>query len=35
MHFSVAGKGFTMCAVVMKSMHEFILGIDFLTENAC
>ena len=34
-HFCVAGKEFSICAVVTKSVHEFILGIDFLSENAC
>ena len=34
-HFWVAGKEFNICAVVTKSVHEFILGIDFLSENAC
>jgi len=34
-HFWVAGREFNICAVVTKSVHEFILGIDFLSENAC
>ena len=34
-HFWVAGKEFTICAVVIKSVHEFILGMDFLSENSC
>ena len=32
-HFKVAGRKFNICAVVTKSMHEFILGIDFLPKN--
>jgi len=35
LHFWVAGREFNTCAVVTKSVHEFILGIDFLSENAC
>jgi len=34
-HFKVADKEFTVCAVVTKSVYEFILGTDFLTDNAC
>jgi len=34
-HFWVAGKEFKICAVVTKSVHELILGIDFLSEYAC
>jgi len=34
-HFWVAGKEFSICAVVTKSVHELILGIDFLSENSC
>ena len=32
-HFWVAGRKFNICAVVTKSVHEFILGIDFLSKN--
>ena len=34
-HFWVAGKEFNICAVVTKSVHEFILVIDFLSDYAC
>jgi len=33
--FKVAGRKFNICAVVARSVHEFILGIDFLSKNAC
>jgi len=34
-HFWVAGIELTICAVLTKSVHEFILGVDFLSENSC
>ena len=34
-HFTFGGKEFSVYAVVTKSVHEFILGIDFLNEKAC
>jgi len=33
--FKIAGKEQTVLAVVTKVVHEFILGIDFLTEFGC
>ena len=32
-YFKVAGRKFNICAVVTRSVHEFILGIDFLSKN--
>jgi len=33
--FKIAGKEQTVLAVVTKAVHEFILGIDFLTDEGC
>lgn len=33
--FEIASKEQTVIAVVIKEVHEFILGIDFLTDEGC
>jgi len=33
--FQIAGKNFTIYAVLTRAVHEFILGINFLTRNVC
>jgi len=33
--FQVGEQEFSVYAIMLKAVHEFILGIDFLAENEC